>query len=110
MATIGMQTLIKNNINNWIVCKEGSGSVVRQKAGSLSCKLVKQVSQQCAGVVPKSLVLYSCGPHLNSDGLYYYFDGDTVAGEQWPVHDPCGSTNYNQLKGVANPHGNIFIR
>ena len=108
--TIGNQALIKSNINNWIACKEGSGSIVRLKAGSLSCKLVKQVSRQCAGVVPKSLVLYSCGPHLNSDGLYYYFDGDTVAGGQWPVHDPCGSTAYNQLNGVANPHGNIFIR
>ena len=43
--TIGNQTLIKSNINNWIACKEGSGSIVRQKAGSLSCKLVKQVSQ-----------------------------------------------------------------
>ena len=52
--TIGNQTLIKSNINNWIACKEGTGSIVRQKAGSLSCKLVKQVSQQCAGVVPPS--------------------------------------------------------
>ena len=42
--TIGNQVLIKSNINNWIACQEGSGSIVRQKAGSLSCKLVKQVS------------------------------------------------------------------
>ena len=106
--TIGDQTLIKSNINNWIACKEGSGSIVRLRAGSLSCKLVKQVSQQCAGVVPKSLVVISYGPYLNSDNIYYYFDGSTKA--QWPVHDPCGSTNNNQLKGVVNPHGNIFIR
>ena len=106
--TIGNQALIKSNINNWIACKEGSGSIVRLKAGSLSCKLVKQVSQQCAGVVPKSLDLFWEGPVLRSDGLYYFFDGDTGGG--WPVHDPCALTNYNQLKGVANPHGNIFIR
>ena len=106
--TIGNQALIKSNINNWIACKEGTGSIVRQEAGSLSCKLVKQVSQQCGGVVPKSFNLDSYGPYLTSGSTYCYFDSYTGGG--WPVHDPCGSTNNNQLKGVANPHGNIFIR
>ena len=106
--TIGNQTLIKSNINNWIVCKEGTGSIVRQKAGSLSCKLVKQVSQQCAGVVPNSLTLHSRGPYLASSNLYYYFDSYTL--DNFPAHDPCGKAQQNQLKGVANPHGNIFIR
>ena len=50
---------------------------MRQKAGSLSCKLVKQVSLQDAGVVPKSFHLDDRGPHLNGNNLYYYFDGDT---------------------------------
>ena len=107
--TIGNQALIKSNINNWIACKEGSGSIVRLSAGSLSCKLVKQVSQQCGGVVPKSFHFNSYGPYLNSDSTsYYFFDGYTGGG--WPVHDPCGSGGSSQLKGVANPHGNIFIR
>ena len=51
---------------------------MRQKAGSLSCKLVKQVSQQYAGVVPKSFHLDHRGHHLNDNNLYYYFDGDTT--------------------------------
>ena len=106
--TIGNQVLIKSNINNWIACKEGSGSIVRLRAGSLSCKLVKQVSQQCAGIVPTSLVLNSHGPHLSSTSLYYYFDGSTS--DHWPTHDPCGKIQQNQLKSVANPHGNIFVR
>ena len=106
--TIGNQALIKSNINNWITCQEGSGSIVRQKAGSLSCKLVKQISQQCAGVVPKSFNLHHRGPHLNDNNLYYYFDSDTRG--EWPTHDPCGTASANHLKGVANPHGNIFIR
>ena len=107
--TIGNQALIKSNINNWIACQENSGSIVRQKAGSLSCKLVKQVSQQCAGVVPTSLTVHSNGPYLSSsNGIYYHFDGRTS--NDWPVHDPCGKTQLNQLKSVANPHGNIFIR
>ena len=104
--TIGNQTLIKSNINNWITCKEGTGSIVRQKAGSVSCKLVKQVSQQCAGVVPNSLSVDTT--RLSSSSLYYYFDSDT--GGSWPTHDPCGKNQANQLTGVANPHGNVFVR
>ena len=37
--TIGNQTLIKSNISNWIACMDGTGSIVRQKVRSLSCKL-----------------------------------------------------------------------
>ena len=106
--TIGNQTLIKSNINNWIACKEGTGSIVRQKGGSVICKLVKQVSQQCAGVVPNSLAFDSSGAYLSSSSLYYYFDSNTGGG--WPTHDPCGKNQANQLKGVANPHGSVFVR
>ena len=105
--TIGDQTLIKSSISNWIACKEGTGSIVRQKAGSLSCTMVKQVSQQCAGVVPTSLAFDSNGPYLSSTGSFYYFDGSTSG--RWPTHDPCGQDQLNQLAGVANPHGNIFV-
>ena len=106
--TIGKEFLIKSNINNWIACKEGTGSLVQQKAGSITCKLVKQVSKQCAGVVPKSYKNYG-GPSLDVRGPhYYYFDSDTSG--SWPTHDPCGRNQANQLKGVVNPHGNIFVR
>ena len=106
--TIGKETLIKSNINNWIACKEGTGSVVRQKDGSISCKLVKQVSKQCAGVVPRSFNMHAHGPYLSSNSNYYCFDASTSA--NWPTHDPCGKNQANQLKGVTNPHGNIFVR
>ena len=107
---IGDETLIKSNINNWIVCKEGSGSIVMEKAGSVNCKLVKQVSQQCAGVVPNSFRPRRQGHflHYDSNSFYYYFDSYT--GGDWPMHDPCGGGQENHLKGVANPHGNIFVR
>ena len=106
--SIGKEFLIKSNINNWIACKEGSGSIVQQKAGSITCKLVKQVSDQCPGVVPKSVVLQGAGMYLSGSTYYYYFDGNT--GGSWPTHDPCGNNQENNLKGVPNPHGNIFIR
>jgi len=106
--TIGNQTLIKSNINNWIVCSEDTGSIVREKAGSINCTLVKQVSEQCPGVVPTSLEMINVGLLLTSTSTYYYFDSST--NHDMPTHDPCGKNQENQLKGVANPHGNIFIR
>ena len=106
--TIGKEFLIKSNINNWIACKEGTGSLVQQKAGSITCKLVKQVSKQCAGVLPTSLNLNSNGLYISASSLYYYFDGSTSGSA--PIHDPCGTDKANQLTNVANPHGNIFVR
>ena len=65
-----------------------TGSIVRLKAALLSCKLVKQVSQQCAGVVPKSFHLDHRWLHLNGNNLFYYFDGDTRG--DWHMWDsPC---------------------
>ncbi|KAL9960618.1 hypothetical protein ACROYT_G034101 [Oculina patagonica] len=81
--TIGKETLIKSNINNWIACKEGTGSIVQQKAGSITCKLVKQVSKKC-GAVPKSLKMYGNGPSLDGSSHYYYFDSHTSAKLAYP--------------------------
>ena len=105
--TIGKEFLIKSNINNWISCKEGTGSIVQWKAGSVTCRLVKQVSKECGGV-PTSLKIKGNGPSLYGSSHYYYFDGGT--GGDWPTHDPYGRGQQNHLKGVANPHGNIFVR
>ncbi|KAL9960617.1 hypothetical protein ACROYT_G034100 [Oculina patagonica] len=105
--TNGKEFLIKSNVNNWITCKEGTGSIVQQKAGSITCKLVKQVSKEC-GSVPNALKWYDPGPSLDISSHYYYFDSHTSG--SWPTHDPCGGNGQNHLKGVANPHGNIFLR
>ena len=105
--TIGKEFLVKSNINNWISCKEGTGSLVEQKKGSITCKLVKQVSRKCTSV-PTSFQSYSRGPAVNHASHFYYFDGDTRSNS--PTHDPCGKNQPNQLKGVVNPHGNIFVR
>ena len=106
-STIRKEFLIKSNINNWIACKEGTGSLVQKKAGSITCKLVKQLSKQCAGV-PNSFKLHSNGPTLDASSHYYYFDSHTSG--SWPTHDPCGKNQANHFKGVVNPHGNIFVR
>ena len=78
------------------------------EAGSITCKLVKQVSKQCAGVLPTSLSVHNNGLRISANSLYYYFEGDT--GDFAPTHDPCGTNKANQLTNVANPHGNIFVR
>ena len=105
--SIGEETLIKSNINNWFACKEGSGSIVKQKKGSLSCKLVKQVAKNCGGAAPNTWKFYGYGPSFGG-GQFYYFDGSTNS--NWPTHDPCGRYRADHLRNVSNPHGNIFIR
>ena len=107
-GSVGKETLIKSNINNWFACKEGTGSIVKQKKGSIHCKLVKQVAKNCGGAVPKSWKFHANGPSFSGGGQFYYFDGSKSS--HWPTHDPCGTNRADQLKNVPNPHGNIFIR
>lgn len=55
----------------------------------------KQVSQQCAVVMPLSLVLsITYGPHLSRSSVLYYFYSSTLG--DWPIHDQCGTNNANQ--------------
>ena len=76
----------------------------------MSCQIIKHVTDTCNDTPAPSTFSPSqgFGPTFSASGLYYYFDGFT--GENWPTHDPCGRNQPNQLKGVAEPHGNIFIR
>ena len=99
--------MVKSNINDWIVCQPGGGSIVTKKLGSLSCQNIKNVATACSGVVPNRMRWYSPGPSLHASSYYYYFDGHT--GGSWPTHDPCGKNQKYQKKGV-NPAGQIYLR
>ena len=111
---LGRQFLIKSNINNWLVCHPGTGSLVDWQDGDVSCQVVKRVTNTCAGALAPSKISprKGYGPKIYTDdewySLYYYFDGYTS--KNWPTHDPCGKNKGNQLKNVVSPHGNIFIR
>ena len=114
---LGRQVLIKSNINNWLTCHPGTGSLVDWQEGSVSCQIVKRVTDKCWETpAPSSMSPGGpCGPGFFSssyrlDEYYYYFDG--CKWRDYPNHDPCGkkSKRRNYVQNVANPHGNIFIR
>ncbi|XP_078342422.1 uncharacterized protein LOC144628226 isoform X2 [Oculina patagonica] len=107
---LGKQILIKSNINNWVVCDAGTGSLVDWRNGSVNCHIVKRVTDTCKEKpAPSSLTPSRYGPIFGTTAsLYYYFDGYT--GNNWPTHDPCGMNQGNHVKNAVNPHGNIFVR
>ena len=110
---LGRQFLIKSNINNWLVCHPGGGSLVDWQGGGVNCTMIKQVPDDPSNtLVPSRFVPNSYGPLFTVSGswntVYYYFDGSTK--DRWPIHDPSGTSSPNQMKNVVNPHGNIFIR
>ena len=39
---------------------------------------------------------------------FYYWDGSGAG--NYPAHDPCGDSNLNQLTGVPNPYGAVYLR
>src|SRR5262249_42941467 len=98
-------------INHWIQCTPGTGSLVTLTQGSVSCRVVKVVPNRCTTAAPSHLYRFATGPALTSAyyfQFYYFFDGSP--GQNWPVHDPCGVTSANQLTGVENPGGAIYVR
>ena len=120
---LGHEFMVKSNINHWIACKEGTGSLVEFRGGSLQCRNIKNVAAKCHGYVPDKLILHSAGnpagstlgPDLirsqSSSWLkeYYYFESNTRTGN-WPTHDPCGTNGLNHRTDVNRPRGNIYIR
>ena len=83
--------------------------------GDINCTIIKHVTNTCKDTPAPSLFGNGLdfGPmfFIHENGLYYlYYYFDTLTEYQWPVHDPCGQEELNQLNGVAEPHGNIFIR
>lgn len=111
---IGQQILIKSNINNWLVCDPEIGNFVQWQDGSVRCRIVRQMTTTCQRTPAPSKFSRSVGhgPLLYGTGEFsstsYYFDGST--GSNWPTHDPCGSNGPNQLCGVKDPRGNIYVR
>jgi hypothetical protein len=109
---LGSEVLVTSTINQWIKCTPGAGSLVTLTAGSVSCQVVKIVSTLCTTVAPTYFDTSLSGPALEVgtgvSSAFYYFDGNTS--NYWPTHDPCGSNQANQVPGIPDPGGAIYIR
>lgn len=109
---LGSEFLIKSNINNWIACMPAEGSLVERLKGDIICRMINGWTQKCADVVPAIIGINECGVKLRADrdvrSLVYFFD--ICTGSMAPIHDPCGTSKANQIEGVKNPYGTIFVR
>ena len=107
-SDIGEEFMITSDINHWLVCEPGDGSLVTFTDGSLSCRNILDVPSSCAGNVPNAFAVYSTGPGLNGSSHYYFWDHNTSG--NWPTHDPCGNNQTNHKPGVTDPRGAIWLR
>lgn len=116
---IGNEFMIKSNVNNWVACIEGGGSLVNWVNGSIKCKLVKNVTGECSNIVPNLFSIVfpgeSDGPLLSITDIatnpvksYYYLESSTE--NAYPTHDPCGKDADFAFVTPNNPHGNIYVR
>jgi len=106
---IGAEFLVRSNLNHTIRCVEDGGSLVDFLNGPLDCEVVDNVAEVCLDNAPGSIIpVCNYGPCLSGTGPYYYWDG-SVAGN-WPTHDPCGLNQFNQVQGLKQPQGAIYLR
>ncbi len=114
-ASLGDEVLASSNINNWVKCQPGTGSVVTKTAGTMTCTVVKiVVPSLCTTVAPayfNTTDPAGIGLYLDASLLatYYFYEGRTDTGN-WPTHDPCGANGANQLGNVQAPNGQLWIR
>jgi hypothetical protein len=106
---LGANVLVTSNINHWISCTPGTGSLVTAMPGTVTCTMVQQVATACTTTLPTSVSAGNGrGPWLAAANLFYYWDGSLS--NNWPTHDPCGTNAANQLTGVTSPRGQIYLR
>ena len=110
---IGSHFMVTSNVNHWISCSPGSGSLVATTSGSITCRNVKNVSENCLGWITAAtyqsyLTLSGSISPYTSHGNFYVF-----AGSKFKIaHDPCSESARipGVLTPIGVPHGNIFIR
>lgn len=111
-SQLGADFLFESNINQWVSCTPGTGSLVTGTAGSITCTVQKVITSLCTTTVPDRVGSYNqdlglwAGPNLLD--TYDFWDGSTAA--NWPTHDPCGGNGANQKTGVSGPYGSVYLR
>ena len=107
---IGSEFLMKNTINNWLYCVPNGGSLVQMIEGPVLCNVTKVIVEGlCEDIVPYTFEKHSVAAGLLSPSGHYYLL-DTKGQSTWPVSDPCGRTQKNQLNTVLNPAGWVYVR
>ena len=90
---IGSNFTVTSNINHWISCSPGTGSLVAFKGGSIKCHNVRNVSQRCLGNAPSRVAFARIavfGLSSQIGGIFYRFK---AVRRYQPVHDPCSLTS-----------------
>ena len=84
----------------------------------LSPTLSREMARWQIGRMVASTVTNTCketlAPSFFGSGRIFfihscYYKFDTLTEYDWPVRDACGKGELDQLNGVAEPRGNIFI-
>ena len=52
---LGTEFMIKSNINNWIACREGTGSLIKYRTGSIHCRIIRKLTGKCGNVAPNQI-------------------------------------------------------
>jgi hypothetical protein len=113
-ASLGSDILVTSNVNHWVKCQASGGSLVTNTAGTMTCQMVQVVASACTTTVPTrfgntdpaGVGLYTTSSLLST---YYFWEGFTQTAN-WPTHDPCGGNGANQVTGVTNPRGQLYLR
>ena len=108
---IGSDFLMTSNINHWVSCSPGTGSLVDYKSGPIKCQNVKNISTHCPGNAPLTISFVGDSIFIfGSRGPFYIMEGSGATGVL--VNDPCsqGSTALAVTNPTGVPHGNIYIR
>ena len=97
---IGSNFMVTSNINHWISCSPGTGSLVAFTDGSITCRNIKNVSPDYLGNAPSMVrshssfdyfSLHASVPPYSADGFFYTFE---VVSSYSPVHDPYSSNSF----------------
>ena len=109
---IGQDFMSTSNINHWISCTPGSGSLVLQTTGIINCQNVKNVSPLCLGNAPNTIFFSGTAFVTFIDSSSKIFTSlKGVKHLHAPYGDPCGSGVAPDLTNVTGPpHGNMYIR
>ena len=111
----GQTFLIKSDINHWVLCSPGHGSIVDlpSRTGQLPCRIVHYQSTctDTDGVYELSNDMstgFQLSIRQNGDtSIMYFWDGSTSF--YFPTHDPCAMNEANHTP-LSNPKGWLYIR